>query len=97
MKRRNGIKVGVKDTQRKVRKNKVILHFRIKPELQEFIDNAFNNGEFKTKTAVVESALEFLQAYMTSQRRVYDKYGLTPPKYSDINLEIPEVSPSDSA
>ncbi len=96
MKRRNGVKVGVKDTPSKERKNKVILHFRIKPELQEFIDEQFNNGSFKTKTAVVEGALEFLRAYMTDQKKMYAKYGLHPYYASGLPVS-PSVSPSDSA
>ncbi|MCP3940271.1 MAG: hypothetical protein GY710_02145 [Desulfobacteraceae bacterium] len=95
--RRNGIKIGTRERVKEKRENKVVLNVRIKPELQEFIDSAYSNGDFKTKTAVVENALEFLRSYMTVQEKTYSKYGLTPPKYSDVNLNPHEDSASDSA
>ncbi len=100
MKRRNGIKVGLESTPRKTkRENKVVLQIRLRPDLQEFIDAVQADGIFKTKTAVVESALDFLRNYMALQKESNAKYGLTASIYSDLNFELVSLlaSPSDSA
>ncbi len=79
MKRRNGIKVGVKSEESKPKKaNKMPFQIRLKPDLQDFIDEQFNNGSFKTKTAVVESALEFMRAYIARQEESRRRLPLKP-------------------
>ncbi len=97
MKRRNGIKVGVKSNESKPKKaNKMPFQIRLRPDLKEFIDALQSDGSFKTQTAVVEGALEFLRHYMTDQKKMYAKYGLHPYYASGLPVS-PSASPSDSA